>query len=70
MNKKHWWKVMLLIIVVSGAGVIFIGRQTYQHAPPIPDFVDESGTVIASAQTILAGQRLFQRFEADHAPGA
>jgi nitric oxide reductase subunit B len=66
MSRKHWWKVMLLILVVSAAGVTFIGVKTYQDAPPIPDFVSEAAgggsAVIVPAESILRGQVIFQKY--------
>jgi nitric oxide reductase subunit B len=62
MNRKHWWKVMLVILLASAAGVTFIGIKTYQDAPPIPDFTDPSGKVVASSESILRGQSLFHKY--------
>lgn len=62
MSKKNWWIPLLLIFVVSLAGVIMIGVQTYEDAPPMPDFVDERGNVIVTEQDIVAGQIVFHRY--------
>ena len=59
MHKKHWWKVMLLILAASATGLIAIGVGTYRQAPPIADFRDESGGMIVSRESILRGQRIF-----------
>lgn len=62
MKPKNWWLPFLLIFLVSISGLIFIGYQTYNEAPPIPDYVDSSGKVIISTQDILAGQEVFHRY--------
>src|SRR5690606_4324558 len=53
---------MMLIFIVSLAGVVFIGYETYVKAPPIPDFTEESGEVLISERNILDGQELFHRY--------
>lgn len=62
MKPKNWWLPFLLIFSVSISGLIYIGYQTYNEAPPIPDYVDASGKVIISKQDILAGQEVFHRY--------
>lgn len=62
MKPKNWWLPFLLIFAVSISGLIYIGYQTYNEAPPIPDYVDSSGRVIISKQDILAGQEVFHRY--------
>lgn len=62
MKPKNWWLPFLLIFAVSISGLIYIGYQTYNEAPPIPDYVDASGKVIISKQDILAGQEVFHRY--------
>lgn len=62
MKPKNWWLPFLLIFAVSITGLIFIGYQTHEEAPPIPDFVSESGQVIISKEGILAGQEVFHRY--------
>lgn len=62
MKPKNWWLPFLLIFTVSISGLIFIGCQTYNEAPPIPDFSDSSGKVIISKEDILAGQEVFHRY--------
>jgi nitric oxide reductase subunit B len=60
--RAHWWKVFVLIFVVSIAVVGYLGYKTYEYAPPVADFVSEDGEVIASAQAILQGQNVFLRY--------
>lgn len=62
MKPKNWRLPFLLIFAVSISGLIYIGYQTYNEAPPIPDYVDASGKVIISKQDILAGQEVFHRY--------
>lgn len=62
MIQKNWWLPLLLIFAVSFAGLLFIGYETYDKAPPIPDFVNENGDVLISKQDILEGQKLFHKY--------
>ncbi|HVY73993.1 MAG TPA: cbb3-type cytochrome c oxidase subunit I [Puia sp.] len=62
MNPRKWWLPLLLISVISAAGVIHIGMDTYAEAPPVPDFVSEKGQVIFSRAEILQGQAAFQKY--------
>lgn len=60
-RREHWWKVFVVIFAVSVLVVGTIGKQTYDHAPPIADFVDGSGGVVVPAASITAGQQVFFR---------
>jgi nitric oxide reductase subunit B len=62
MNPRNWWLPFALILGISLAGVVYIGFETYQKAPPIADFAAPDGRVIASRQDILAGQEVFHRY--------
>jgi nitric oxide reductase subunit B len=61
MNPQKWWIPLTFIFAVSLTGVAIIGYETYYEAPPIPDFVTESGTKVISQENILNGQATFQR---------
>jgi nitric oxide reductase subunit B len=61
MNPKKWWIPLAFIFVVSFTGVAIIGYETYYEAPPIPDFISESGEKIFTHDEILEGQAEFQR---------
>lgn len=61
-QRKHWWKVFFIILVVSVSVVGYIGYKTYQYAPPICDFVNSDGKVVFSAEDIIKGQQLFFRY--------
>lgn len=62
MEKKHWWKIILVVLVFGVCGVVYIGVKTYQDAPPIPTYVDASGKTIISHETILRGQAVFLKY--------
>lgn len=57
-QRKHWWKVFLVIFVVSVAVVGYIGYSTYASAPPYCDFVEQTG-VDASGKPVY--QPVFTR---------
>jgi len=61
-NPKNWWKYLLVVLVIGAAGVMYMGVKTYDDAPPIPDFKTASGTVVASRESILDGQAVFQKY--------
>lgn len=60
--KTHWWKWLLAVLVIGGAGVLFMGVQTYHDAPPIVDFIDAQGRVVVSTDSIQSGQAVFQKY--------
>ena len=62
MNPKKWWLPLLVIFTVSIAGVTMIGVHTYTEAPPLPNFITNSGKVIYSKADILKGQSGFQKY--------
>jgi nitric oxide reductase subunit B len=59
---RNWWLPLLIVLVVGAAGATLIGVQTYRDAPPIADFVEPSGAIVASRAEILRGQATFQRY--------
>ncbi len=61
-QRKQWWKVFVLIFVVSVSVVGYIGYKTYEFAPPIVDFVDESRAIVIPGESITAGQQVFFRY--------
>ena len=61
-QRRHWWKVFVVIFAVSVTVVGYIGYQTYQYAPPVVDFVDEQGDVIFHAESVVGGQKVFQKY--------
>lgn len=61
MNPRKWWIPLIIIFAVSITGVGMIGYETYYEAPPIPDYVNDSGETLFSNKQILDGQATFQR---------
>lgn len=62
MNPRNWWMPLLLIFVVSIAGVSMIGRQTYTDAPPVASFVNQNGQAVFSKEEIQKGQEVFHQY--------
>ncbi|MBS1949094.1 MAG: cbb3-type cytochrome c oxidase subunit I [Bacteroidetes bacterium] len=62
LNPRNWWLPLLLIFIVSMAGVMMIGIHTYTEAPPIPDYVSGKKQKIFSKEDILNGQAVFQKY--------
>lgn len=62
LNPKNWWLPLLVIFVVSAAGVLMIGVHTYTEAPPIPSYVSEKNETVFSKDDILNGQAVFQKY--------
>src|SRR5215472_15838718 len=58
---SSWWRVAAVTTMVAGFAVlILLTVKAYQNAPPVPDkFVDPSGTVVFTADDIIAGQQVF-----------
>jgi nitric oxide reductase subunit B len=61
LNPKNWWLPLLVIFVISAAGVTMIGVHTYTEAPPIPNYVTEANKVVFTKDDVLAGQAIFQQ---------
>ncbi len=61
MDPRKWWLPLTLIFLVSFTGVGIIGYETYHEAPPIPDFLSESGDPVFTHDQIIEGQMTFQR---------
>ncbi len=60
-QRKHWWKIFVLIFAVSVTVVGYVGYKTYEFAPPMVDFVDQDGKVVLPGEDIVAGQQVFLR---------
>ena len=58
------WKLSVLFVLIAGfSTLIFMGHETTNQAPPIPDkVVDSSGLVLFTGNDILAGQAVFQKY--------
>jgi nitric oxide reductase subunit B len=62
LNPKNWWLPLLVIFVISIAGVTMIGVHTYTEAPPIPAYVSPGNEVIFTSDEVLNGQAVFQKY--------
>ena len=62
MNPRKWWIPITLILAISITGLSIIGYETYYKAPPIPDFISETGESVFSQKDILDGQAVFQKY--------
>lgn len=62
LNPKNWWLPLLLIFIISVAGILLIGIHTYTEAPPIPSYVSEKNEVVFSKEDVLNGQAVFQKY--------
>lgn len=62
MHKKDWWKCLFAVIVIGGAGVLFMGVQTYHDAPPVASYLTADGDLVVSKDDILNGQVVFQKY--------
>ena len=58
---SSWWKVAALGTMAAGfAALILLTVKAYQNAPPIPEkFADPAGSVVFSADDVIAGQQVF-----------
>jgi nitric oxide reductase subunit B len=62
LNPRKWWIPLLVIFLISVAGVGMIGLHTYTEAPPIPTYTDQSGKAVIHSDDILKGQAVFQQY--------
>lgn len=58
------WKLSVLFVLIAGfSTLIFMGHETSNQAPPIPEkVVDSKGALLFSGGDILAGQAVFQKY--------
>ena len=59
-RREPWWQVFIFAVSVTVIGNI--GYKTYQYAPPVCDFVVDSGKTVFSGADITAGQKAFLRY--------
>ncbi len=59
-----WWKHgAVLTIIVGITGLMFMGKTTYEGAPPISGkAVVDGGITVYTGEEILAGQSVFQKY--------
>ena len=62
LHPKNWWLPLLVIFVISIAGVTMIGVHTYTEAPPIPTYVSSKNETVFSKEDVLKGQAVFQKY--------
>lgn len=62
LNPKNWWLPLLVIFVISAAGVSMIAVHTYTEAPPLPNYVTSQNQTVISKEDILQGQAAFQKY--------
>ncbi len=62
MDRRNWWLPLTVVLVVGMGSMIFVGTRTYQDAPPIPDFVSDSGETLVPAAAITRGQIVFLKY--------
>jgi nitric oxide reductase subunit B len=62
LNPKNWWLPLLIIFTISITGVFMMGLHTYTEAPPVANFVDQSGNAVYSKEDIQNGQIVFQKY--------
>lgn len=62
LNPKNWWLPLVVIFVISMAGVTMIAVHTYTEAPPIPNYLNNKNEVLFSKEDILDGQAIFQKY--------
>jgi nitric oxide reductase subunit B len=64
MEISPWWRHGAVIVIIVGiTGLMFMGRQVYQGAPPIFEkVVNEQGQTLFTGEDILAGQGVFQKY--------
>lgn len=62
LNPKNWWLPLLVIFIISIAGITMIGVHTYTEAPPIPSYVSSKNETVFSKEDVLDGQAVFQKY--------
>ena len=62
MDRRNWWLPLTAVLIIGLGSMIYVGARTYQDAPPIPDFVSESGETLLPAAAITRGQIVFLKY--------
>lgn len=59
LNKKYWFIYFWIVSIVSLFGLIYLGNETYESAPPLTDFVTQNSEIVFSEKQIKSGQQIF-----------
>lgn len=59
LSKKYWFVHFWIVSLISIAGLLYMGGETYTGAPPVPNFKSANGETVISTEDIKAGQVLF-----------
>lgn len=59
MKRESWWIPLLIVMLIGVSSMLFVGTKTYTKAPPIPDFVTQSGEMMFTSADVTKGQTVF-----------
>lgn len=59
LNKKNWFTHFLIVAIISIAGLVYLGRETYVGSPPLANFVTSSGQVVMTTEQLARGKEIF-----------
>ena len=59
LDKKTWIAHFAFVTLVSVVGLVFLGQQTYDGAPPVVNYVSDDNTNIITKESIKRGERVF-----------
>jgi nitric oxide reductase subunit B len=59
LNKKNWLTHFLIVSVISIAGLIYLGMETYTGSPPLVNYVNSAGEVVIPEDAIKRGKEIF-----------
>ena len=62
MKRRNWWVPLVVVLTIGAGSMGFVGVKTYTDAPPVPDFISESGDLIVPADSIKNGQTIFLKY--------
>jgi len=59
-DKNTWWVHFLIVAAICATGLIYLGTQTYEGAPPLETFKSSStGETVFTREQIKQGQEVF-----------
>jgi nitric oxide reductase subunit B len=59
LNKKNWFTHFLIVAIISIAGLVYLGRETYVGSPPLANFVTSNGQVVMTTEQLARGKEIF-----------